>query len=182
MDHAIPSQHSSDEYPSLSRRQVLNFLTGATVAATVGAALYPAAQMFVPPSEVSDDGGILAKDQHGTPIPASQLFAEPPGTRALIAGLAGEPTYLTVTDQGTLDPMGIVNNCTHLGCTFPWNETDHQFQCPCHGSRYTPDGVVVRGPANRPLKIVQVKVKDNAVWLYPWKETDPRTGDRPWWV
>ena len=177
MDHTIPS-----ESPSLSRRQLLNFLTGAAVATTVGSALYPAAKFLIPPLAVSEGGGILAKDQHGVPIPASQLLSEPPGTRALLAGLAGEPTYLVVKNDKTLDPMGIVNNCTHLGCTFPWNPIEQQFQCPCHGSRYTPEGIVVRGPANLPLKIVHVTVKDDAIWLFPWAEVDPRTGKLPWWI
>jgi cytochrome b6-f complex iron-sulfur subunit len=177
MDHAI-----SPESPSLSRRQLLNFLTGTAVATTMGAVLYPAAQFLVPPLEVSEGGGILAKDKNGTPITARQLLAEPSGTRALIAGLAGEPTYLTIQDNGVLAPMGIVDNCTHLGCTFPWNPAEQQFQCPCHGSRYTPEGVVVRGPANLPLKIVHVAIQDDAIWLYPWTELDPRTGTSPWWV
>lgn len=177
MEQSIPFEN-----PSVTRRQVLNFLTGATVAVTVGSALYPATKFFIPPSEASEDGGVLAKDKHGNPIPASQILAEPSGTRALIAGLAGEPTYLTVKEDGTIDPVGIVNNCTHLGCTFPWNPVDGQFQCPCHGSRYTPDGVVVRGPANKPLKIVQVSIVNDAIWLYPWTDIDPRTGATPWWV
>lgn len=167
---------------SLSRRQLLNFLTGAVVAATVGSTLYPVSKYFVPPKQISARGGILAKDKLGHPIPARQILAEPPGTRALIAGLAGEPTYLTVQEDGTLRPEGIVNNCTHLGCTFPWNPVDGQFQCPCHGSRYTEEGTVVRGPANLPLKLVHVEVEGDAIWIYPWTETDPRTGEKPWWV
>ena len=177
MDNAIPSEN-----PSLSRRQLLNFLTGAMVAATAGSALYPIAQFFAPPREVTEGGGILAKDKLGNAIPASQILAEPPGTRALIAGLAGEPTYLTIQMDGSVSPMGIVDNCTHLGCTFPWNANDQQFQCPCHGSLYAPDGRVIRGPAPLPLKIVHVAVKDNAIWIYPWNELDPRTGEPPWWV
>jgi cytochrome b6-f complex iron-sulfur subunit len=167
---------------SMSRRQLLNFLTGAAVAVTVGGAIYPVGKFFVPPSEASDDGSILAKDIHGTPIPAAQILSEPVGTRALIAGLQGEPTYLTVLDGEQLDPMGIVNNCTHLGCTFPWNGVDQQFQCPCHGSRYTPDGTVVRGPANLPLKLVHVSLAGDYIRISPWLETDPRTGTTPWWV
>ncbi|MBD2335369.1 Rieske 2Fe-2S domain-containing protein [Desertifilum sp. FACHB-868] len=85
-------------------------------------------------------------------------------------------------DDNTLDNMGIVDNCTHLGCTFPWNSTDQQFQCPCHGSLYAPDGTVVRGPAPLPLKIVRVAVVDNSILISPWTETDPRTGEKPWWV
>ncbi len=168
--------------PSLSRRQLLNFLTGATVAATLGAALYPAARSFVPPAEESNGGAILAKDKLGTPIPASQILAQPSGTRALIAGIAGEPTYLTVTEAGRLDALGIVDNCTHLGCTFPWNGIDQQFQCPCHGSRFAADGSVQRGPADRPLKLVRVHVEGDSIWIAPWTEIDPRTGTTPWWV
>ncbi len=177
MDNAIPYEN-----PSLSRRQLLNFLTGATVAATAGSALYPIAQFLVPPREVTEGGGILAKDKLGNPIPASQILTEPPGTRALIAGLTSEPTYLTIHMDGSLSSRGIVDNCTHLGCTFPWNSNDQQFQCPCHGSLYDPEGNVVRGPAPLPLKLVHVAVKDDAIWIYPWNELDPRTGEPPWWV
>jgi cytochrome b6-f complex iron-sulfur subunit len=105
MENAIPY-----ESPSLSRRQLLNFLTGATVAATVGGALYPAAKFLVPPREASEGGGMLAKDKFGNPIPASQILAYAPGSRALIAGLAGEPTYLTVKEDQSLSDIGIVNN------------------------------------------------------------------------
>lgn len=167
---------------SLSRRQLLNFLTGSAVAVVAGSALYPTAKFFTPPEETGEGGAILAKDKRGNPIPASQILANPPGTRALVAGLAGEPTYLIVTDAQTLDSRGIVDNCTHLGCTFPWNEMAEQFQCPCHGSRYDAGGSVVRGPANLPLKLVHVAAIDDAIWISPWNEIDPRTGKLPWWV
>lgn len=176
-NHSLPL-----ESPSLSRRKLLNFLTGSVIASTVGAALYPAAKYFIPPSERSEGGAIIAKDILGNPIPASQILAEPVGTRALVAGLAGEPTYLTVKENGSLDSVGIVNNCTHLGCTFPWNPNDEEFQCPCHGSRYSADGSVIRGPAPLPLKLVHVAVKENLIWISPWTEIDPRTGKSPWWL
>lgn len=177
MDNSLPIDN-----PSMSRRQLLNFLTGSVIASTAGAALYPVAKYFVPPAESNEGGAIIAKDVLGNPIPASQILSEPPETRALVAGLAGEPTYLTLKEDGTLDNVGIVDNCTHLGCTFPWNEIDHQFQCPCHGSRYSADGSVLRGPAPLPLKLVHVAVQDNTIWISPWTEIDPRTGETPWWV
>jgi cytochrome b6-f complex iron-sulfur subunit len=172
----------SIENASLSRRQLLNFLTGAVVATTAGTALYPLGKFFIPKKEASADGSIIAKDINGNPIPASQILAEPPETRALVAGLAGEPTYLTIKKDGTLHPWGIVDNCTHLGCTFPWNENDQQFQCPCHGSLYDEQGRVVRGPAPLPLQLVHVAVEEDYIRISPWKETDPRTGEKPWWV
>ncbi|MGB7415652.1 MAG: cytochrome b6-f complex iron-sulfur subunit [Thermosynechococcaceae cyanobacterium] len=186
MSESLALPHSSppirDPSPSMSRRQLLNFLAGTAVAATAGAALYPVGKFFVPPAEGNADGSILAKDKLGNLIPASQILAEPPGTRALIAGLAGEPTYLTVLEGNKIDDLGIVDNCTHLGCTFPWNGNDGQFQCPCHGSRFAADGAVERGPADRPLKLAHIQVKGDQIWVVPWTETDPRTGERPWWV
>lgn len=41
--------------------------------------------------------------------------------------------------------------CTHEECDVGWNNDLKEWECPCHGSRYTPDGHVVVGPAVEPL-------------------------------
>jgi menaquinol-cytochrome c reductase iron-sulfur subunit len=63
--------------------------------------------------------------------------------------------------------------CTHLGCTVRAEALSnptvaevggaplklaHRFQCPCHGSQYTGDGVNVAGPAPRPLAWYRLSV------------------------
>ncbi len=47
--------------------------------------------------------------------------------------------------------------CTHLGCLIA-READGLLVCPCHGSRFRPDGSVAAGPAARPLQPLQYRL------------------------
>lgn len=39
--------------------------------------------------------------------------------------------------------------CPHLGCALRWNAAEHSWDCPCHGSRFGPDGELIDNPAMR---------------------------------
>jgi Rieske Fe-S protein len=47
--------------------------------------------------------------------------------------------------------------CVHMGCIVQWNDEEKSFDCPCHGSRFTYDGQVINGPANKNLNQVQTE-------------------------
>lgn len=42
--------------------------------------------------------------------------------------------------------------CPHLGCALKWNQQEHSWDCPCHGSRFSKEGQVLDNPANDDLK------------------------------
>jgi cytochrome b6-f complex iron-sulfur subunit len=48
--------------------------------------------------------------------------------------------------------------CTHLGCTLNWVAERNQWECPCHGSVFNQKGVVIKGPARRPLPWYEVSL------------------------
>lgn len=41
----------------------------------------------------------------------------------------------------------IINKCPHMKCKLIFNELDKTWDCPCHGSRYTIDGKIIKGPS-----------------------------------
>ncbi len=73
----------------------------------------------------------------------------PPGSRTLLPDV---PAVLISGKKG-FTALSLV--CTHLGCTV--EQADAGFQCACHGSRYSADGKVERGPARLPLRALRLE-------------------------
>jgi cytochrome b6-f complex iron-sulfur subunit len=48
--------------------------------------------------------------------------------------------------------------CTHLGCTVNWAAERHRWECPCHGSIFNREGVVIKWPARNPLPWYEVSL------------------------
>jgi glycine/D-amino acid oxidase-like deaminating enzyme/nitrite reductase/ring-hydroxylating ferredoxin subunit len=45
--------------------------------------------------------------------------------------------------------------CPHLGCIVAWNSSEKTWDCPCHGSRFTPYGKVINGPTTADLSRIE---------------------------
>ncbi|HUY81673.1 MAG TPA: ubiquinol-cytochrome c reductase iron-sulfur subunit [Acidobacteriaceae bacterium] len=56
--------------------------------------------------------------------------------------------YIIHLQQGFFSLSAI---CTHLGCMTAWKQSLGIIACPCHGSKFTDEGVVLHGPAPKPL-------------------------------
>ncbi len=57
-------------------------------------------------------------------------------------------------EAGTLHCVSPI--CTHMKCDVGFNQAEKTWDCPCHGSRFKPDGSVLNGPAKEPLEKIEV--------------------------
>jgi nitrite reductase/ring-hydroxylating ferredoxin subunit len=58
--------------------------------------------------------------------------------------------FFLVQEGGKLKALS--SYCTHRKCKLAV-ETNHMFNCPCHGSTFSEDGKVLQGPAKKDLPI-----------------------------
>jgi cytochrome b6-f complex iron-sulfur subunit len=60
--------------------------------------------------------------------------------------------------------VAVSRRCTHAGCTVLLPSAPGQsLDCPCHGSRYTPTGSVILGPAVLPLSNFPARIEGSEV-------------------
>jgi len=60
--------------------------------------------------------------------------------------LQGQQVYIVRTEAGFYAVSAV---CTHLGCITQWKPEANMIVCPCHGSKFQPDGKKIDGPAPR---------------------------------
>lgn len=170
-------------YIDQDRRNIMNLILVGSAGVTVAGLAIPFIAFFVPPGSGGGGGGSAAKDALGNDIlEAAYLASKPAGDRSLAQGLKGDATYLIVKPDKTLETYGLNAVCTHLGCVVPWSAPNNKFMCPCHGSQYSAEGAVVRGPAPLPLALAHRETDASGTIIFkPWTETDFRTGGKGWW-
>ncbi|RMF67447.1 MAG: Rieske (2Fe-2S) protein [Calditrichaeota bacterium] len=139
------NQGKEDHKIVISRREFLNAVgTGALVVSGLGAAgvswsyLSPNV-LFEPPLKFK-----VGKPEDYTP-----------GTVTLDTE---KKIFVVREEGGFFYCMSAV--CTHLGCLTFWKGDENKVACPCHGSRFSRHGDVIKGPAPRPLPHFLITLDD----------------------
>ncbi|CAI5500264.1 unnamed protein product [Closterium sp. Naga37s-1] len=181
---SVKASSESTSSDDVSRREVLK------AALVLGAAVPASAAGFLSFAPASSADELVAKDLSGKVVMADNWLAtHKGGDRTLVQGLddepayiVDEPAYIVVNDDGSLGNFAINAICTHMGCVVPWVAEENKFMCPCHGSQYNNQGMVVQGPAPLSLALEHTNVVGGKVVFSTWTETDFRTGEEPWWM
>jgi cytochrome b6-f complex iron-sulfur subunit len=65
--------------------------------------------------------------------------------------------------------IAIDPTCTHSGCIVNWKKDKNAFVCPCHDSKFTLQGKVIKSqaPARFPLKTYQVEIDGDSILVKP---------------
>jgi Rieske Fe-S protein len=131
--HAPSSRHAHHRRHASSRRRVLREILGFGLALPFLGALVA-----------------MVRRVQATNVPADVTV--PPDV----------PVGLSVVESVIVhrEASGVVRaysgRCSHLGCRIDRVIADEAV-CPCHGSRFRPDGTVAAGPATRPLRPLRVE-------------------------
>jgi len=75
----------------------------------------------------------------------------------------GKPLIVIRRDEHTV--LTLSSKCTHLGCEVasPQNGT---LICPCHKSKFTTDGTVIKGPAKRNLEKFRTEADNDTITIF----------------
>jgi len=145
---AVPS--ASPEPPALERRSFLRAAWLALGAVALGEAAWILASFLGPRRREAEDAGSL--------VVAGPTDAFAPGS--VTAFPAGKFYLVRLADGGFL---ALHRQCTHLGCSVPWDEATGRFACPCHASVFDLRGDVLAPPAPRPLDLFAVRIENGIV-------------------
>jgi cytochrome b6-f complex iron-sulfur subunit len=159
----------------ISRRSVLS----AGAIGIPGLALVACSQAKTPAgdqaaqSSSTAGSGSATTGSSGAASPSSTASSASAGTGAALAKLSdikvggaisakgpdGANIIITRPTKTTVAAYSAI--CTHQGCTV--KPVGKELDCPCHGSVFDLTGAVVNGPAQRPLRAVQVTLSGDDV-------------------
>jgi len=112
----------------LARRQFLRDAAIAAAGALIALGAAPAAAAAAPIEFISALGG--GREDKAYPIPAADGVQIDKANDAIITRWQGKVYAFSLA-------------CPHQNTALKWSDSDKQFECPKHHSRFTPDGIYV---------------------------------------
>lgn len=123
------------EVSAVSRREFLYYAWAASIVMTLGACGGLLLWFAYPRFREGEFGGNFTLGAGDIPEKNTGPNANPGGR-----------FWVSYSDTGLI---ALYRVCTHLGCLYAWVDANHRFECPCHGSKFTLDGIYIAGPAPR---------------------------------
>jgi cytochrome b6-f complex iron-sulfur subunit len=136
--------------PAPPRRSFLRLAWLGVGAAALGEAAWIVASFLKPRPKAVPNAGSL--------VVAGPMESFAPGS--VTAFPAGRFYLVRLADGGFL---ALHRQCTHLGCSVPWDEASGRFACPCHASLFDLRGDVLAPPAPRPLDLFAIRIENGIV-------------------
>ncbi len=123
----------------MNRREFFTYTWGAALGLVVGGVGFATFRFLYPRFAAGTFGGVF--------------LVNPPEAEAPPKPNADGRFWLVETEEG---PKALYMVCTHLGCLYAWVNENNRFECPCHGSKFTREGIYIEGPAPRSLDYFEV--------------------------
>lgn len=165
MPVAAPAPVFVEDSPEVKARKEMTrreFMTYAWGGALGLLALQSAAGIFffmMPRFKAGEFGGVFYLGPESS-MPATDAAPQ--------ANVAGKFWLVNTADEGV---KAIYMVCTHLGCLYKWEQANVRFECPCHGSKFTREGLYIEGPAPRSLDTFLVTIENGEVAVDTGKKT-----------
>src|SRR5260221_8125690 len=115
----------------VSRREFLYYIWGASMALLLAETTGTLLWFALPRFRAGEFGGVFDLDPASLPQKGTPPVGFPAGK-----------FWISNTNDG-LYALSMI--CTHLGCLFKWVQTTNRFECPCHGSKFTAQGLKIVG-------------------------------------
>jgi thiosulfate dehydrogenase [quinone] large subunit len=158
----------------LDRSRAVSVITGG---GTTTPSPTPGASATATPSPSSSAGPSAAPSSGATPRPTPTPSVSAPVEGTVISGASslavGQALNFSVDglDDAVLVKDGSTYRafkraCTHQGTSVDWQAGSGDFLCPNHGARFAATGQVIFGPANRPLRAIEVSVAADGTVTY----------------
>ncbi len=141
----MDGEQNTEKDHSISRRYFLELISAGAIGISAAGALALTAN-YLSPNVVKEPP---TKFKIGMPD------EYPPGSVTLDKE---QKVFIVRAKEGNFYALSAV--CTHLGCITNWKQEEDIIACPCHGSRFSKEGVKVAGPAPRSLPRYSMSLED----------------------